>query len=124
VIDVKTRRPSRTKSASEARAAAFFATSSSDVPGFPMRDAPLVHEHVRGRGHWLRRSSLPPPYIRDVAEPDVHGEAVRREMFRDLKTDSLMSPGDSAELFPCLCAGRPGCPTQRTLRANGQACLS
>jgi hypothetical protein len=35
----------------------------------------------------------------EVARPDEHGEAVRREILRDLKTDSFVGPGDQGDRF-------------------------
>ena len=35
----------------------------------------------------------------EVARPDEHGEAVRREILRDLKTDSFVGPGDQGDGF-------------------------
>ena len=35
----------------------------------------------------------------EVARPDEHGEAVRREILRYLKTDSFVGPGDQGDGF-------------------------
>lgn len=87
-----------------------------------MRDARIVHERVktpelvpdalcrggdRGlicdvalEGSGIRsdalRGLLP---ILEVARPDGHGEAMRREIFRDLKTYSFVGPGNKGDGF-------------------------
>jgi hypothetical protein len=35
----------------------------------------------------------------EIARPDQHSEGVRREILCDLKTDSLISPGDQGDGF-------------------------
>ena len=35
----------------------------------------------------------------EVARPDQHGEAVRHEILGDLKSDSLIGPGDQGDGF-------------------------
>ena len=35
----------------------------------------------------------------EIARPDQHGEAVRHEILCDLKTDSLIGPGDQGDGF-------------------------
>ena len=87
-----------------------------------MRDARVVHEHVEtaelvpnalcrsGDGGLIRDVELEGAGIRsdalrgrfpmlEVARPDEHGEAVRREILRDLKTDSFVGPGDQGDGF-------------------------
>ena len=87
-----------------------------------MRDARIVHEHVeaaklipdalrRGtNGSLIRDVELEGVGIRsdalrgrltifELARPDEHGEAARREILRDLKTDSFVGPGDQGDGF-------------------------
>ena len=47
------------------------------------------------RSHTLR-GHLP---MLDVARPEQNREAVRREIFRDLQTDSFIGPGDQGDWF-------------------------
>jgi hypothetical protein len=44
----------------------------------------------------LLRGRLP---MLEVARPDEHGESVRREVPRDLKTDSFVGPGNQGDGF-------------------------
>ena len=37
-----------------------------------------------------------------VARPNEHGEAARREIFRYLKTDSFIGPGDQSDRLSCI----------------------
>ena len=87
-----------------------------------MRDAGVVDEHVEtaelvpdalrggGDGGLIRDVELERAGIRsdalrgrlamlEVARPDEHGEAVRREILRDLKTDSFVGPGHQGDGF-------------------------
>src|SRR5229473_7438755 len=53
----------------------------------------------------LERASVRPNLLgrslaaREIARPDQHSEAVCREIHCDLKTDSLISPGDQGDGF-------------------------
>jgi hypothetical protein len=60
----------------------------------------LLACRAEGHGHSLQRSSRHLPML-DVAQPDEHGEAVRREILRDLKSDSFVDPG--AKVTGLLC---------------------
>jgi hypothetical protein len=85
-----------------------------------MRDARVVHEQVEtaellsealcggGNGGLIRDVELEGAGIRsdalrgrlpmfEVARPDEHGEAARREILRDLKTDAFVGPGDQGD---------------------------
>src|SRR5258708_29707305 len=85
-----------------------------------MRDARIVHEHVEtaefvpdalcrgGDGGLIRAVELEGSGIRsdafrgrlptlEVARPDKHCEAARREILRYLKTDSFIGPGDQGD---------------------------
>lgn len=85
-----------------------------------VRDTRVVHEHIKSaelvldvlcrggdgglicdidlKGAGIRSDALcgclP---ILEVARPDKHGEAVCREILRDLKTDSFIGPGDQGD---------------------------
>ena len=87
-----------------------------------VRDARVVHEHVEaaelfldalrrgGDGSLIRdverdRAGIPSHALRgrlamlEVARPYQHGEAVGREILRDLKTDSFVGPGHQGDGF-------------------------
>ena len=51
---------------------------------------------------WTARASFPDALgcqlpVLEVARPDEHCKAVRREILCDLKTDSLVGPGDQSD---------------------------
>ena len=87
-----------------------------------MRDACVVHQHVEtaefvpdalclgGDGGLIRDVGLEGAGIRsdalrgrlpifEVARPDEHGEAVRRKILRNSKTDSFVGLGDQSDGF-------------------------
>jgi hypothetical protein len=87
-----------------------------------MRDGRVVHQHVEtaelvpdalcrgGDGGLIRDVELKGAGVRsdalrgrlptlDVARPDKNGEAVRREILRDLKADPFVGPGDQGDGF-------------------------
>src|SRR6185437_8868447 len=79
-----------------------------------LRDAGVVDEHVEtpeffpdalgcgGDGGLIRNVELDGAGVRsvlDVARTHKHGEALRREIFRDLKTDSFVGPCDEGDAF-------------------------
>ena len=61
--------------------------------GGPIRDVELERASIRSDA---LRGRLPRP---EVARPDEHGEAVRREILGDLKTDSFVGPGNQGDGF-------------------------
>ena len=106
----------------DARAARFHDLLERPSRFSRMRDARIVHEHVetaelipnafcRGRdrglicdvelkGVGIRSDALRRRFpMGKVARPDEHGEAVRRKVLRDLKTDPLVGPGNQGNWF-------------------------
>jgi hypothetical protein len=61
--------------------------------GILIRDVELEGAGIRSDA---LRGRLP---FLEIARPDEHGEAVRREILRDLKTDSFVGPGDQGDGF-------------------------
>jgi hypothetical protein len=67
---------------------------------------PVGHIKLERDGAWanfLRRSLAEP----EIPRPDQHGQAVRGEFLRDLKTDSLIGAGDQRNAI-VVHTGLPG----------------